>query len=97
MIFSVDRIPIYHGLDAWESPHLAGLSDKKRGGRPPTLTDAEQKKAPYYLAQHPREIRKVVHLLEQDPSKRVRTKTSKRLVKKPLCLAAYPKGSRDTS
>ena len=81
-IFSVDRITIYHWLDAWEAHHLAGLSDKKRGGRPPTLTDAEQKQAPYYLAQHPRAIRKVVHLLEQDTAKRVSTKTIKRLVKK---------------
>jgi transposase len=81
-IFSVDRITIYNWFDAWESHHFAGLYDKKRCGRPPKLTDEEQHKVQHYLEQHPRDIRKVVHLLEQDTSKRVSTKTIKRLVKK---------------
>ena len=81
-IFSVDRITIYNWFDAWEAHHLAGLYDKKRCGRPPKLTAEEQDKAQHYLEQHPRDIRKVVHLLEQETSKRVSTKTIKRLVKK---------------
>lgn len=81
-IFSVDRITIYNWFDAWEAHHFAGLYDKKRCGRPPKLTDEEQYKAQHYLEQHPRDIKKVVHLLEQDTSKRVSTKTIKRLVKK---------------
>jgi transposase len=81
-IFSVDRITIYNWFDAWESHHFAGLYDKKRCGCPPKLTDDEQNKAQYYLEQYPRDIRKVVPLLEQDTSKRVSTKTIKRLVKK---------------
>ena len=81
-IFSVDRITIYNWFEAWEAQHFAGLYDKKRCGRPPKLTDEEQKKAQCYLEQHPRDIRKVVHLLEQDTTKRVSPKTIKRLVKK---------------
>ena len=81
-IFSVDRITIYNWFYAWEAHHLAGLYDKKRGGRPPKLTDEEQNTVQHYLEQHPRDIRKVVPLLEQDTSKRVSTKTIKRLVKK---------------
>jgi transposase len=81
-ICSVDRIPLYNWLDAWELHHFAGLYDKKRCGRPPKLTDEEPKKVQHYLEQHPRDISKVVYLLEQDTSKRVRTKTIKRLVKK---------------
>ena len=81
-IFSVDRITIYNWFDAWEAHHFAGLYDKKRCGRPPKLTDEERKKAQHYLEQHPRDIRKVVHLLEQDTAKRVSPKTIKRLVKK---------------
>jgi len=81
-IFSVDRITLYNWFDAWESHHFVGLYDKKSCGRPPKLTAEEQNKAQHYLAQHPRDIRKVVHLLEQDTSKRVSTKTIKRLVKK---------------
>jgi transposase len=81
-IFSVDRITIYHWFDAWALHQFAGLSDKKRCGRPPKLTEEEQNNAQHYLEQHPRDIRKVVHLLEQETSKRVSTKTLKRLVKK---------------
>jgi transposase len=81
-IFSVDRITIYNWFDAWESHHFAGLYDKKRCGRPHKLTDEEQHKAQHYVEQHPRDIKKVVYLLEQDTSKRVSTKTIKRLVKK---------------
>jgi transposase len=93
-IFSVDRIPIYHWFDAWESHHCAGLYDKKRCGRPPKLTDAEQNKAQHYLEQHPRDIRKVVHLLEQDTSKRVSTKTIQRLVKKTAMSGSVSKRLR---
>lgn len=81
-IFSVDRITIYNWFDAWEAHHFAGLYDKKRCGRPPKLTEEERAKAQHYLEQHPRDMKKVVYLLEQDTSKRVSTKTIKRLVKK---------------
>ncbi len=81
-ICSVDRITIYNWFDAWEVHHFAGLYDKKRCGRPPKLTDEEQDKAQHDIEQHPRDIRKVVYLLEQETSKRVSPKTIKRLVKK---------------
>jgi len=81
-IFSVDRITIYNWFDAWETHHFAGLYDKKRPGRPPKLTEEECRKAQHYLAQHPRDVKKVVYLLEQETSKRVSTKTIKRLIKK---------------
>ena len=81
-IFSVDRITLYNWFDAWEAYHFTGLYDKKRCGRPPKLTDEEQHKAQQYLERYPRDIRKVVHLLEQDTTKCVSTKTIKRLVKK---------------
>ena len=81
-IFAVDRITLYNWFDAWEAHHFVGLYDKKRCGRPPKLTEEEQDKAQQYLTEHPRDIRKVVHLVEQETSKRVSTKTIKRLVKK---------------
>jgi transposase len=81
-IFSVDRITLYNWFDAWETYHFAGLYDKKRCGRPPKLTAVEQATAQQYLEQYPRDVKKVVHLVEQTTSKRVSTKTIKRLVKK---------------
>ena len=96
-IFSVDRITIYNWFDAWEAHHFAGLYDKKRCGRPPTLTAEEHDKAQQYIEQYPRDVRKVAYLLEQETSKRVSTKTIKRLVKKPLCLEAHQKSAREKS
>jgi len=81
-IFDVDRLTIYHWFDAWETCHFAGLYDHKRCGRPPKLTTEEQAKAQQYIAQHPQNMKKVVHLLAQETCKRIRTKTLKRLLKK---------------
>jgi hypothetical protein len=98
-ICSVDRITISHGFDTWEVHHVAGLYDKKRCGRPPKLTEEEQDKAQHSVAQHPRDIKKVVDLLEQDTSKRVSTKTIKRPVKKTRVAksagVSSPQASRD--
>jgi transposase len=81
-IFSVDRLTIYHWFNAWESSHFVGLYDHKKCGRPAKLTEAEQEKAQQYIAQYPQNMKKVVHVLEQETSKRVSTKTIKRLLKK---------------
>jgi transposase len=88
-IFDVDRLTIYHWFDAWETYHFAGLYDHKRCGRPPKLTAEEQEKAQQYIAQHPQNMKKVVHLLEQETRKRVSTKTLKRLLKKPSDLETH--------
>lgn len=81
-IFSVDRITIYNWFAAWDRQRFAGLYDKKGRGRPLKLTEEEQRKAQQYLEQHPRDVKKVVYLIEQETAKRVSTKTIKRLVKK---------------
>ena len=81
-IFAVERLTIYHWFDAWEKHRFVGLYDHAKCGRPPKLTEAEQEQAQQYIAQHPQNMKKVVHLLEQETSKRVSTKTIKRLLKK---------------
>jgi transposase len=81
-IFSVERLTIYHWFDAWERCRFAGLYDHAKCGRPPKLTEAEQEQAHKYIAQYPQNMKKVVHLIEQETSKRVSTKTIKRLLKK---------------
>ena len=94
-IFSVHRLTISHGFDAWEAHHFAGLYDKKRYGRPPKLTAEEQDQAQHSLTQHPSDISKVVQLVEQATSKRVSTKTIQRLVKKPFCPETSHKNSEE--
>lgn len=81
-IFAVERLTISHWFDAWETRRFAGLYDHKKCGRPHKLTEEEQEKVQQYLRQHPQNIKKVVHLLEQETSKRLSTKTIKRLLKK---------------
>src|SRR5207302_8888525 len=78
----VDRLTIYHWLNAWETRLFAGLYDREGRGRPPKLTISEQEKVHQYLEQYPQDVKKVVHLLEQETSKRVSTNTIKRLLKK---------------
>ena len=81
-IFSVERLTIYHWFDAWERRRFAGLYDHAKCGRPPKLTEVEQEHAHQYITQHPQNMKKVVHLIEQETAKRVSTKTVKRLLKK---------------
>ena len=81
-IFDVERLTIYHWFDAWERRHFAGLYEHAKCGRPPKLTEAEQENAHHSMAQHPQNMKQVIHLIEQETSKRVSTKTSKRLLKK---------------
>jgi len=81
-IFAVERLTISHWFEAWERRHFAGLYDHARRGRPPKLPAAEQEQAHQYSAQHPQNMKKVVNLIEPETSKRVSTKTIKRLLKK---------------
>ena len=100
-IFDVDRLTIYHWFDAWETSHFAGLYDHKKCGRPPKLTLEEQTQAQQYIEQYPKDMKKVVHLLEQETSKRVSTKTLKRLLKKTVmsgnALSAYQRKPQSLS
>jgi transposase len=81
-VFAVTRLTIYHWLDAWATRRFAGLYDHAGRGRPPKLTAEKQAQGRQYLDQHPKDLKKVAHLLEQKTSKRVSTNTLKRLLKK---------------
>jgi transposase len=81
-IFAVERLTIYHWFNAWEQRRFVGLYDHAKCGRPLKLTAAEQEHAQQYITQYPQNMKKVVHLLEQETSKQVSTKTIKRLLKK---------------
>ena len=72
-IFAVERLTIYHWFNAWESRRFAGLYDHAGRGRPHKLTEAEQEQAHQYIAQHPQNMKKIVHLIAQETSKRVST------------------------
>jgi transposase len=81
-VFAVERLTLYHWLNAWATRRLAGWYDHQGRGRPPKLTSAEQAHVQQYIAPYPKDMKKVAHLIAQETAKRVRTKTSKRLLKK---------------
>ncbi len=81
-VYQVSRYAVAEWLERWQSAGLVGVYDHPRSGRPPSLTPDEQHKVDQYLQEHPKDLKQVVHLLEQATHQRVRTKTIKRLIKK---------------
>ena len=81
-VYQVSRYAVSEWIERWHSAGLVGLYDHPRSGRPPSLTPDEQPKVDQYLQDHPKDLKQVVHVLEQETSKRVSTKTLKRLIKK---------------
>jgi transposase len=81
-IYQVSRYAVSAWIERWHSAGLVGLYDHPRSGRPPRLTAEEQHKVDQYLQEHPKDLKQVAHLLEQETTKRVSPKTIKRLIKK---------------
>jgi transposase len=81
-VYQVSRYAVAEWMERWQSTGLVGLYDHPRPGRPPILTADEQHKVEQHLQEHPKDLKQVVHLLEQETNKRVSTKTIKRLIKK---------------
>jgi transposase len=86
--YQVDRRSVSTWIDRWQTLGLVGLYDQPSSGRPLLLNDEEQHKVYDYLQQYPKDLKKVVQALEQETTKRVSTKTIKRLIKKTLYLEA---------
>lgn len=81
-VYQVARDAVAEWIERWQSAGLVGLSDHPRAGRPLRLTADAPPKVDQYLQDHPKDVQHVVHVLEQETNKRVRTKTIKRLIKK---------------
>jgi transposase len=58
-IFHVDRITIYHWLNAWESRRLCGLYERKGRGRPPKLTAAHKAQIRQWAKAFPRNLHQI--------------------------------------
>lgn len=81
-VYQVDPRRVSAWITRWQTCGLVGLYDRPRSGRPPLLTPEEQQKVYSYLAQTPKDLKQVVEALVQETTKRVSTKTIKRLLKK---------------
>ena len=99
--YQVDRRSVSAWIDRWHTMGLVGLYDQPSSGRPPLLNEAEQHKVCDYLQQYPKDLKQVVQALEQETTKRVSTKTIKRLIKKTRVAKSAgvtaPQASRDRS
>jgi len=80
--YQVDRRSVSTWIDRWQMMGLVGLYDQPGSGRRPLRNDEEQQKVHAYLREYPKDVKKVVQALEQETTKRVSTKTIKRLIKK---------------
>ena len=86
--YQVDRRSVSTWIDRWQTMGLVGLYDQPGSGRRSLLNDEEQHKVYDYLHQYPKDLKKVVQVLEQETTKRVSTKPIKRLIKKRSSVAA---------
>ena len=96
-MYQVDRRSVSAWIDRWHTRGFVGLYDQPGAGRRPTLSAEEQHKVHQYLQQDPKDVKKIVQVLEQETNTRVSTKTIKRFIKKPLCLETHAQIARDSA
>jgi transposase len=80
-IFQVDRITIYHWLNAWNEQHLVGLYDKAKPGRPPKCTPEQKEQIRQWAKDFPKNLKKICALVSDHFHIHVSTQTLKRLLK----------------
>jgi len=81
-LYQVDQRRVSAWMERRQTWGFVGLYDRPRSGRPPLFNAAEQQQVYEYLGDSPKDIKKVAEAMEQKTSKRVSTKTIKRLIKK---------------
>lgn len=98
-IFHVDRITIYHWLNAWEARRLCGLYERKGRGRPPKLTAAHKDQIRQWAKDFPRNLHQIRFLIQENFGIDVSKDTIKNVLK---CLQfgwhrirRIPKGEPD--
>ena len=81
-IFEVDRDTIGHWFDSWEEGGVDRLKDDPKSGRPRSLTEQESTEVIQLVEENPRQLRKVIPLIEERFRKTVSKDTVKRTVKR---------------
>ena len=79
-IYQVDRDRVSEWLDWWEESQFAGLDDDPRSGRPPKLTEKEQKRAVKLTLKEPRSLRQGLTAIAHTVGKIISRDTLKRLL-----------------
>lgn len=79
-IYQVDRDRVSEWLDWWEEFQFDGLDDDPRSGRPPKLTEKEQKRAVKLTLKEPRSLRQGLTAIATTVGKIISRDTLKRLL-----------------
>jgi transposase len=80
-IYQVDRDRVSEWLDWWEECQFDGLDDDPRSGRPPKLTEKEQKRAVAITLKDPRSLRQGLSKFADQMGKTISRDTLKRILK----------------
>lgn len=80
-IYQVDRDRVSQWLDWWEEEQFEGLEDDPRSGRPPKLTEPEQKQAVKLVRQEPRSLKQGLKQIADKLGQPISGDTLKRLLK----------------
>jgi transposase len=79
-IYQVDRDRVSEWLDWWEESQFEGLDDDPRSGRPPKLTEKEQKQALKLTLKEPRSLRQGLSAIASKVGKIISRDTLKRIL-----------------
>jgi transposase len=79
-IYQIDRDRVSEWLDWWEEYQFEGLEDDPRSGRPPKLTDKEQKRAVKLTLKDPRSLRQGLTAIASKVGKIISRDTLKRIL-----------------
>ena len=79
-IYQVDRDRVSEWLNWWEEAKFAGLEDDPRSGRPPKLTEKEQKRAVTLTLKEPRSLRQGLTAIASTVGKIISRATLKRIL-----------------
>lgn len=80
-IYEVHRNTVSIWFERWETQGIVGLFDVFRSGRPPLLSNEEQKKVLKYLEEEPRNIKRAASKIAKETGKSPSLDTIKRLAK----------------
>ena len=78
-IFQVDRIPIYHWFNAWESRCLVGVYDQPQQGRPPKCTPEQKVHMRAWTKAYPKNLHTIGAFVAEHFDLRMSKSTVKRL------------------
>ena len=80
-IFPVSRKTLYNWFDAWEKRGILGLYNQPGRGRKPIFTPEQKDQIQRWTQEHPKQLKQVLHKVQEQWGITASTKTIKRVLK----------------